>query len=100
MNREEIISTIKNYFTDKPVRSVYLFGSFARGEAIYNDIDVLVDVDYSKRISYFDLVNMKLSLEVLTDTKVDIITKTAVEQSRLYQYIKPDLSLILENGRG
>ena len=100
MNREEIISTIQNYFIDKPVKSVYLFGSFARGEKQYNDVDVLVDIDYSKHISYFDLVNMQLSLEGLTHEKIDIVTKAAIEQSRLFHYIKNDLSLILENGRG
>jgi predicted nucleotidyltransferase len=100
MGREEIISIIKKYFTDKPVKSVYLFGSFARGEAQYNDVDVLIDIDYSKHLSYFDLVKMQFTLEELTHQKVDIITKSAVAESRLYQYIKNDLALILENGRG
>lgn len=100
MGRDEIISTIKNYFTDKPVKSVYLFGSFARGEESYNDVDVLIDVDYSQQISYFDLVKMQYSLEGLIHEKIDLITKTAMEQSRLFPYIQNDLSLILENGRG
>lgn len=100
MSRQEIIFAIQQYFKDKPVNKVYLFGSFARGEANFNDLDVLVDVDYSKKISYFDIVRMKMSLENITHHKVDLLTTGALTNSRLLKYIKNDLSLILENARG
>ena len=45
------INQIKTFFTDKPVKKIYLFGSYARGEADENsDVDLLIDWDYSKHI--------------------------------------------------
>jgi uncharacterized protein len=99
MTREEIIFTIQQYFKDKPVKNVYLFGSFARGEKNFNDVDVLLDIDYTQKLSYFDIVRMKLSLEGLTQHKIDLLTTRALANSRLLNYIQNDLSLILENGR-
>jgi predicted nucleotidyltransferase len=99
MTREEIIHTIQQYFKDKPVKTVYLFGSFARGETNYHDVDVVIDIDYSQKLSYFDLVKMQHKLEELTHTKIDLLTKAALNGSRLSNYIQSDLSLILDNGR-
>ncbi len=45
------INQIKTFFADKPVKKIYMFGSYARGEADENsDIDLLIDWDYSKSI--------------------------------------------------
>ena len=45
------INQIKTFFTNKPVKKVYLFGSYARGEADENsDVDLLIDWDYSQHI--------------------------------------------------
>ena len=45
------IEKIRFFFSDKPVKKVYLFGSFARGEADENsDVDLLIDWDYSQHI--------------------------------------------------
>ncbi len=71
MNREEIISTIRNYFIDKPVKSVYLFGSFARGEKQYNDVDVLVD--FERGITLIDHAKFINDLNELIGEKVDIV---------------------------
>ena len=50
---EEIKKTVTNYFRDKPVKKVYLFGSYARGEADENsDVDLLVDLDYEKGVGW------------------------------------------------
>jgi len=39
---QQIKDTVTDYFKDKPVKSVYLFGSYARGDAEENsDIDIL-----------------------------------------------------------
>ena len=47
------LNKIKTFFADKPVRKVYLFGSYARGEADENsDIDLLIDWDYSQHIGW------------------------------------------------
>ena len=45
------INQIKTIFAHKPVNKVYLFGSYARGEADENsDVDLLIGWDYSKNI--------------------------------------------------
>jgi uncharacterized protein len=45
------INQIKSFFADKPVKKIYLFGSYARGEADENsDVDLLIDWDYTKHI--------------------------------------------------
>jgi uncharacterized protein len=47
------LNQIRTFFADKPVKKVYLFGSYARGEADSNsDIDLLIDWDYSKHIGW------------------------------------------------
>jgi uncharacterized protein len=47
------IEKIKHFFSDKPVKSVYLFGSYARGEASEDsDVDLLIDWDYTKPIGW------------------------------------------------
>lgn len=49
---EKQIQLIQNYFTDKPVKRAYLFGSYATNEATENsDIDLLVELDYSKELA-------------------------------------------------
>lgn len=43
---------LQKYFADKPVKKVYLFGSYATNTAIkgISDIDILLELDYSKPI--------------------------------------------------
>jgi uncharacterized protein len=50
---EQEIDKIKSFFSDKPVKKIYLFGSYARGEADENsDVDLLIDWDYTKKIGW------------------------------------------------
>jgi uncharacterized protein len=73
------LDIIKNFFQDKPVKKVYLFGSYADGNATpESDIDLLIDIDYTKKIglSFFtwgeDLAN-------ILKKKVDIISNANKE---------------------
>ena len=60
------------------------FGSYVRGEASpESDIDILVDLDYSKKIG-LQFIQMKLDLEKLLMTKVDLVSSNG-----LSEYIKP-----------
>ncbi len=78
------LNTIQTYFKDKPVLKAYLFGSHARNEATAeSDIDILVDLDYSQHIGW-EFVGMKLDLEDLLHTKVDLISSNG-----LSKFIKP-----------
>ncbi len=45
---------IHDYFQDKPVHKIFLFGSTARGENVKgSDIDILVELDYNNGADYF-----------------------------------------------
>ena len=78
------IESIKNYFKTRPVLKAYLFGSFVRGTAdLENDIDILVDLDYTQRIG-LQFIQMKIDLEKLLDNKVDLVSSNG-----LSKYIKP-----------
>lgn len=51
---EQIQNIVSDYFRDKPVKRVYLFGSYARGDAKENsDIDLLVDLDKNVGLRFY-----------------------------------------------
>jgi uncharacterized protein len=60
---------LQQFFTGQPVKKAYLFGSYARNEAnVTSDIDILVELDYSKHIG-LGFVQMQLDLEKLLQKK-------------------------------
>lgn len=80
------IETIKNYLKTRPVLKAYLFGSYVRDEADdQSDIDILVDLDYSQRVG-LQFIQMKIDLEKLLNTKVDLVSSNG-----LSQYVKPQV---------
>ncbi len=82
--RKEEIELIKSYFETQPILKAYLFGSYVRGEAnSQSDIDILVDLDYSKRIG-LHFIQMKLDLENLLSAKVDLVSSKGISN-----YIRP-----------
>ena len=75
---------LQNFFAAKPVKKAYLFGSYARNEADKNsDIDLLVELDYSKHIG-LGFVQMHLDLEEMLRRKVDLVSDDS-----LSKYIRP-----------
>ena len=97
---QQIKNTVTDYFKDKPVKSVYLFGSYARGEANEkSDVDLLVNYDDNiKKLSLFDIIKFKINLEDLFKINVDL-----VEDGFVYPTIKPYIDnnkiLILSNAK-
>jgi len=90
------IQIVKDYFSGQPVIKAYVFGSYSRGEADKNsDIDILVDLDYSKHIG-LGFVTMQSELQQKLQKKIDLISSKAVSK-----YIKPfiekDKTLIYES---
>lgn len=72
------------FFSDKPVKKAYLFGSYARNEADRNsDIDILLELDYEKPIG-MKFFGYQAELENLLDMKVDLVTTDG-----LSKYVKP-----------
>ena len=63
------------------IRSVYLFGSYARNEATeQSDIDLLVDTSGTALQSLFSLGQLYCDLEKALDKKIDLITVSSLEQ--------------------
>jgi len=70
---DQIKNTVSEYFRDKPVKTVYLFGSYARGEAKEDsDVDLLVDLDYDKKIG-LEFMRWWLTLEKKFKKKIDLV---------------------------
>ena len=75
---------IREYFRTQPVLRAWLFGSFARGEETPDsDIDILVDLDYSKPVG-LEFVQMQLDLMELLHKPIDLVSSRG-----LSKYIKP-----------
>lgn len=89
------IEQIKKFFADKPAKRVYLFGSYARGDADENsDIDLLIDWDYSKKIGW-DFIDWWTDLKQLTNKDVDIVSSDFLCPRR-EKYILNDKTLLYE----
>ena len=70
---QQIQQKITAYFKDKPVKEVYLFGSYARGEAKEDsDIDLAVTIE-RKNLSMWQYAGIAMGLEELFDKKVDLV---------------------------
>lgn len=93
LTTEQIKRTVASYFQDKPVKKVYLFGSYARGEAKENsDVDLSVVLSDDAKITYMTLAGYLVDLEKSLERKIDL-----VEEKMIYKQLKPfiDSSKIL-----
>lgn len=94
--KENDIRIIQDYFVDKPVLKAYLFGSYSRNEADENsDVDILVDLDYSRHIG-LGFVQMKLDLEEKLKKPVDLVSSQGVSK-RILPYINQDKTVIYDS---
>jgi predicted nucleotidyltransferase len=92
LDRSKLIA-IRNYFKTKPVLKAYLFGSQARESADnQSDIDILVELDYSKRIG-LEFIQMQMDLEYLLNSKVDLVSAESLSK-HIAPYIDKDKKLI------
>lgn len=75
--RAKITPVAKRY----AVKAVYLFGSYARGEAREDsDIDLLVDTSGMEPQSLFSLGALYCDLEGILGKQIDLVTLDALEQ--------------------
>src|SRR5436190_9813532 len=89
------LAVITDFFTGKPVLRAYLFGSYSRNESnLDSDIDILLDLDYSKHIG-LGFVQMKLDLEKKLHRKIDLVSSQALSQ-HIKPFIEKDKVLIYE----
>ena len=89
-----IRQVLAEYFADKPVRRVQVFGSYARGEATAeSDLDILLGRDPAGKLGLFDLSRYQYELEDLLRVPVDL--GTALSPFSV-TYIEPDLLTVYE----
>jgi predicted nucleotidyltransferase len=92
ISKKEAYQIITDYFKDKPVKKIQVFGSFARDEQREDsDIDILLEMEHPVGLIAFS--GYHLELEELTGLKVDIGTKLS-KYSR--PYIEKDLETVYE----
>ena len=95
LTQENIKKTIHDYFKDKPVNKVYLFGSYARGDADEeSDVDLLVELDYSKHIG-LSFYGWKDELKSYLNKKVDVVSEKGLSEF-IGPFILKDKSLVYE----
>jgi uncharacterized protein len=92
MTPRAVISRIRRHraqLTKLGVKSVSIFGSFARGEERPDsDVDILVEFD--GRATFDRYMDTKFYLEELLGRKVDLVTPKAIKP-RMKPYIMQDL---------
>ena len=82
---ERIKNIVQDYFITQPVERAWVFGSYARGEETpESDIDILVDYGDGRKPSLFTMAGIKIELEKLFQTKVDLVPEDC-----LYENIRP-----------
>lgn len=73
------------------VRSLGIFGSFARNEQTENsDVDILVEFEKPIGLQFVDLAEY---LESLLDLKVDLVSKNAIKP-KFMPYINQDIQYV------
>jgi len=78
----------------QPVQKAYLFGSHSRLEAkMTSDLDMMVDLE--GKVDLFQFIAIKLHLEKLMHSKVDLISSNSISP-RILPYIDKDKILIYE----
>ena len=95
MSTQAMQQTIADYFKTQPVLKVWLFGSYARGEATpMSDVDLLVQPDYSQ-LDGFGFFGMWGDLERLLGRSVDLVTEAGLA-SYTRESVERDKQLIYE----
>lgn len=73
MNKQ-LIDILSEYFKNKPVDKVWIFGSFSRGEERPDsDIDIIVAITPNSKFSILDHSGMICDLEDLLQRPVDLV---------------------------
>ncbi|MEO1653337.1 MAG: nucleotidyltransferase domain-containing protein [Bacteroidota bacterium] len=94
LDRDSILSRIREYLSNKPIEKAWLFGSFAREEeSADSDIDLLIRFVENKRITLFDLIDIQQDLEEKTGRQVDLVQE-GTELTHIKPYIDKDKILI------
>jgi len=94
LTRETVLGTLRSHAPDLRRRGVihaYVFGSVARNEADpTSDVDLLVDLDPTRRLSLFDFAAINAYLDQLFGVPVDLGERESLKP-RLRPFVERDL---------
>lgn len=92
---EKHIKKLHKYFSSKPIKRAFLFGSYARNEAnTDSDVDILVELDHSQPIGMKFFVFQE-ELKNILNLDVDLVSENGVSK-HLKPFINRDKLLIYE----
>ena len=92
---DEIRTKIRPIRERYRVKKLWLFGSYARGEAREDsDVDVYAETDRSMKL--LDLIAFRMDIEEALAKEVDIITRIPTEYPIFTKYIERDKVLLYE----
>jgi uncharacterized protein len=95
LTNDHITNTLKTYFKDKPVNRVWIFGSYARGEADdKSDIDVLVDIEKESKVG-LDYFGWHTELAEQLHKNVDVLSYGWVNK-HIWPIVQNEMKLIYE----
>lgn len=95
LTKEQIKKIVSEYFAGKPVKHVWLFGSYARGEADEeSDVDVLIDFEKNSKVGLRYLAWHE-EIEKLVNKKVQVVSEGSVSDY-LRPFIDADKTLLYE----
>lgn len=85
-----------NHLKQLHPKRIGVFGSYARNENTNDsDLDILISLDYSRRISLLDIIGIEQKLSNELGIKVDLVTEKSISP-----YVKPfvekDIRVIFE----
>ena len=93
---DEIREKIRPICDKYNIEKVWLFGSYARGEAREDsDVDVYAETDRSMKL--LDLIAFRMDIEEALAKEVDIITRIPTEYPIFTKYIERDKVLLYES---
>lgn len=96
LEKKKLIKRIRNYFKNKPIEKVWLFGSFARNEErLDSDIDLLIRFSKPSKIDLFEYIGIRQDLEDLTGRQIDLVEE-GQEVEKIKPFINKDKKLIYE----
>jgi predicted nucleotidyltransferase len=93
---EEIKEKIRPVCERYKIKRLFLFGSYARGEAT-EESDVDVHVQTSKDMGLIELSGFRLCLEEALGKEVDVITCIPHEYKIFKKYVEREEQLLYEN---
>ena len=85
MDRESILRVLsahRSVLDRYGVKSIRLFGSFARGDAAPgSDVDLLVEFEATAHVGLFEFIRLKNELSELLACEVDLATPNALHKA-------------------